>query len=243
MLIPTSYIHWCHPCIGMIQKTVKSLERVGLQNAHVIICCDGEVGDPPAYQIYRDRIGVFNRRFEVLGSKEKLGLAWNLKRGIEKTKTELVFILEHDFEIVMDIPLERIERVFEEPAVKWLAFNQIANATNSWVIDLIPVVINGVEVCKTNAWGDGPHFARTSYYTNFILQKTKKTNSAFGLETVIHPWITNQIKNVGFEEAHREAGNFIYGKLGFPAVVRHFGGVRKRKGDGPRGRPSCCDKG
>lgn len=234
VVVATSYIE-CHPCMKMLDRAIGSLKRIGLQDAYRIICCDHET--EKGYEEYVKQAG--DRCDLLIRHDEKCGLGYNVASGVMRVSTEFVFVLQHDFEIIKEIPLREFEAAFTSDLVKMIRLHRLPNVIDIWDTILKPVNVNGTLLLKASGWSDNPHFARMSYYKDVVIPKLIKTDTGEGLETGVHTSYQKRIFEVGFEKAHSEYGVYIYGKIGDGPTLSHFGGKRIRS-IRHHTKPECC---
>jgi hypothetical protein len=200
----------------------------------IIISCDQTPVPTEVYQEYVKKLEAFGG---VIQQESHVGVGMVAKAGLLMVDTDLVFLCEHDFEIIRDVPFSDIEKVFTVPEVKYLRLNRWVNVEQGCDTYMIPVCDGKVPALKTGGWSAHPHFARMDWYRDFIFPKIVRAKGRYGLETQVHPQYIQRQREIGFDLTFKEYGTCVYGRIGDPPVVFHFGGDRIR---GKLGKPHCC---
>jgi hypothetical protein len=156
-VITTSPIQ-SHPSIEVIQSVIESFAYVpGLPECEMFIVCDGvRVADQNAYkrgcvtqttdyQHYMDRLESYCAthfpRAQVIRRPQRYGFAANVRYAIEDlVKTELVFVIQHDWQFIRRIDSQGLLELFENNSdVNYITFNSAGSEAYHLKIQSMPV--------------------------------------------------------------------------------------------------------
>jgi hypothetical protein len=229
---------WGPPTTGWIEKTVNSLHKrcpdAGMIETTVVLNYhDGSLQYKDALRKYCD-----DRRFtfRMDPSAGFRGVRLNMCDWFKK---DYLFLCEHDWEWKVDLSLEDIVRTFEEhDHVNYIRFNKRANqpkqvltATKRVGGDLYLIKDDrvNINILHTPQYSNTPHIERMSKYREWC--KNVEANpvhaggngGAGGFEHPLQEKSLDDLEKFGIEERNRLWGTYIYGKMGDPMSVEHFG--------------------
>jgi hypothetical protein len=154
-------------------------------------------------------------------------------------KTKYMFHFEHDWKINSPISIYKLIEVMDYyDTIKYVSMNKKTNIRGGGDYILEPATdIPEVDLLRSTRYSNNPHIARTDHWVNFfseILKKAKKRNTHVS-EIPIYSKYVRDVKTLGFKEAHKKWGVFVYGKLGDPPTISHLNGKKWMPKNG-------CDK-
>jgi hypothetical protein len=235
VLVPASPIP-SHPSTAVVARALDSfLLNLPDGSFRTVIC-----HDPPSPSATAATVRAFSRylrrlervatadRYRRLGVEVTVAPHWghlagSLRHVIALVRTEFVLVFQHDFFLTEPLPvLELVAMMRRHPEVKHLRLNRKTNLPRFWDgrteerRDFFAErTFAGVTVCRTLAWSDNPHLARTDYYTDLVLPLVGERPTF--PEDVCDPLNT--------AASHAQFGTFIYGGVGRPATVGHLDGA------------------
>ena len=229
---------WGPPSTGWIEKTLKSLydkcpdakeiETTVVLNHH---------GGPLQYE---DALRVFcadnGFDFRMDPSAGFRGVRLNMCDWFKK---DYLFLFEHDWELMIDVDLVDIVQTFEQyDFVNYIRFNKRANlvtprlsATGRHGGDkyLGRETRTEIDLLHTPQYSNNPHVERMSKYREWceVVKPSNvfvgKNGGAGGFEQPLQEASLDDIEALGVEGRNMKWGTYLYGKMGDPQAVRHFG--------------------
>lgn len=225
IVIPTSP-SMLNPSTRIIKKTIKSIRKY-LPDSPLIITCDGCT---PETEKYRPQYLEFCAKLllENFGNdvEVKIYSSHRHQSGmmldiIDMIKTDQIFYLEHDWEIVGEIPFREMSQIIEDQTADLIRILYPTELPPYYMDKMIgePEVINGVRLIKTFQWSQNPHLASTSFYRKILAEYFKEDKPAFIEEGII----------AAVEKEYRENGfnkfkTFIYVPEGNTQRAIHLDG-------------------
>lgn len=144
-------------------------------------------------------------------------LANSLREAIMQVDTPYVLVHQHDFNLIRPFDFFNIVRSMDRNAnLKMIRFNKFPNLPNHWDGKIDNYVEGGalVPLMRTFGWSDNDHFARTDYYTDFVLPKVTWNGA---MEWFLH----DQEK---IKANHLEYGCYLYGASREEPYLHHIDG-------------------
>lgn len=231
LIVPTSYVR-SHPSTKLIERAVRSVNRhVGTRDLQKIIVCDGLKRDD--YVEYKKRLHALAghdpdfMRTTIIELETNVHLSGTLVETFKSIETPIVLVFQHDYEVLRSIDVDGVLKCFDDDQVKHIRLNRRNNTVIYWDYILEPYPSSPIPLIKTAAWSDVPHFARTDYYREFVFGKLRREDGSLMRafpESVLFDSFRKEVKEIGFAEAHRKYGTFIYGSINDPAVTKHLNG-------------------
>lgn len=225
-------------CIDSLHKKFPTLEG----NPIIISCdlsnCVGGMLSEPQYSIEEGVQYVANllrlkdkyKNYTLLTNNQ--GLRCSTLSMVEQVKTPLLLFLEHDWEFTADIDFDKLIHIMTtDEDVRYIGFprKQVDQKIPDTVLVEDPKY-NKIPLTKSSRYSSNPHLAETDLWTdtykNIILPVERTTWLGMEIETPITRFIENTIGSVGFDEAHKIFGSYVYGNYGTPAVVKHLDGKK-----------------
>lgn len=223
VIVTTSAIP-SHPSTRMIERCIGSFKfMAGLSGARWLVVCDDSPGE--AYSEYKRSLRQMARTLELSRNSTSgdCGRLPSMMRAVlEHVKTPLVFILQHDFDVIREVDGERLTHLILQwpQTLKHVHLNKRPNVVSNWDKILEPCEVGGVPMLKTTNWSDNPHWARADYYRSFVLPRCQPDISC---ELLYHHF-QKDIELIGFQKAHPLYGTYIPGNLDDPPTIRHLDG-------------------
>lgn len=228
-----------HPSASMIMQTLESLYNiVGIEPLNCIIAHDGvrllaRAKERKRYKEYFKNLTseLENKSssvdsFFIVRKRTRSHLTGNLKNAIKYVKTEFILVVQHDLMFIKSIDLDPYLTLMRlNPDIKHLRFNVRSNTKHGWDagdterFDFFGEVPVKPSICKTLAWSDQNHLARTDYYRKIVFPLVGKLRTF--PESVL-----NQISTM---ETHSLLGTFLAGPFGDDAAITHLDGSNSDK--------------
>ncbi len=235
VIVATSFVRLCHPCTKMVERSIRSLKRIfGSIEPKLLFSFDYDPN--PRYIAYKERMKKKFTNATFLEATNPIGFQGVLKQAVEMVTDPLVLVWQHDFEMILDLPFELVSKLFMHPIVKYVRMSREKIQADKWNKILDGWKRPDMFVCGTSGWSDNPHFARTDYYRNFIIPMTRPMGGSVGVEGFVWTEFDKLIQQVGFTEANKKFGSFIFGAPGDAPNIRHLIWKRGKK-------PICVGEG
>jgi hypothetical protein len=171
VVIPTSPIP-SHPSTAIIDRAIASV-RAQLPNSTLIVSIDGVEGEiPESYEIFkRLSARVFGKSLLFERHLHQSGM---LPLSLECMDTPLLLYLEHDWELLPDIPWAELSQLIlsgEYNYIKLHAAPRISPWHEHLMAERVMHKIGEVfvPIIKTIQWSQNPHLASTQFYREKIL--------------------------------------------------------------------------
>ncbi len=202
-------------CVEAFHKKAKGFEKY----KHLIVCdsdpAKGELVDK--YIDFLRELETKHTQISVIHRKNS-GLRKNYLYAVEHITSPYMMFLEHDWELTTDIDLDLLVRLFREyPQVNYLRFNHLNNNDMSGYdnyhedcpeIPLVPLL-------KVDAWHNVVHMIRREHFKN----SWAPLIDTWSIEACLTQKYQQQVAALGFTEAHKRWGTYIYGKTDSSPVV------------------------
>lgn len=219
-----------HPSTSLIHETINSLQLLFKDNLpKIIITHDGIPASMlslrPSYEEYKNRIRndfAGNQRIEIIELQKHAHLTGNLLNATKLCSTEFILVVQHDLPFIKEIDLQKTINAFKsDDAIKHMRFNREIN--EPYEFDCQPKnrakyfrqLKNKNEdffYIKTFAWSDNNHLCKLEYY-NVLIKKL------IGNRKLPPEHILNKVSS---KTTQPILGNFIYGKIGDSAAIKHL---------------------
>jgi hypothetical protein len=183
----------------------------------------------PRYLEYKKRMMEKFQKAVFIEATEPVGFYGVLKQAVEVITDPLILIWQHDFEMIQDVPFDGISQLFMHPRVKYVRMGREKTQMDKWNNIIDEWARPDLFVCATSGWSDNPHFARTNYYKDIIIPMSKPMGGSVGVEGIVWTEFQKLIGQVGFNEANKKFGSFIYGRYGDEPRIRHLIWKRGKK--------------
>jgi len=153
-------------------------------------------------------------------------------RGVSAVSTDYVLLFEHDHLFSICIDQDIVNRAFAG-GCKLLRFNEFENLNTDFEALLESEDIEGV--CETNMYCNKPFIALTSFCRELFgiaMLNIPYWNGHFGghVEGPISREIMFSFYNLSRPEFRAKYPIYLYGPIGFPPTIEHFGVFIGRKG-------------
>ena len=182
------------------------------------------------YEQYKENVQILTETHpsfhntKLVFCAEHRHLAHSLKEAVKHVKTPYIFVHQHDFKLVKPIDVIGIIRSMDEnPLLKHIRLprHQVKQTCWDFIVDEKIEGVSYVPLCRTYGWSDNDHFARKSYYDNFIFPKIKGKRP---MEVVINPIMRRATK--ADPALHHHFGTYLYGNYGDSRCIIHLDGKR-----------------
>ena len=232
---------WGPPNTGWIEKTLRTLYKKcpDAREIETTIVLNHHGGPLQYADTLRQYCTDMNYNFRMDASAGFRGVRLNMCDWFKK---DYLFLCEHDWKWKVNIDLTKIIRTFEEHShVNYIRFNkrtnhpkQVLTATkrNGGDLYLIKDEALEIDLLHTPQYSNTPHIERiTKYYEWCRLVRHGKHKGvnvggnmgAGGFEHPLQEESLDDLEKLGIEERNKKWGTYIYGKIGDPTAVEHFG--------------------
>ncbi|NDC15803.1 MAG: hypothetical protein EBZ76_11725, partial [Synechococcaceae bacterium WB9_2_170] len=207
-------------------------QRIDLVDA--VIAFDHKI-DCPVSRLYLDNLRRFcaRRNAQLVVSPSSLLMSNQVTataafmRGIQAVSSDYVLFFEHDHIFLRDLDWGVVDRAFSS-GVKLLRFNEGSNVTREhWRETLVPVDFMG-DICQTNYYCNKPFLATTEFCRclfELAARDIPTWNGLFGgfIEGPVMRQIMADEFNLSPAEFRKRYPIFLYGPMGAPPMIEHFG--------------------
>lgn len=239
-ILITTHVLPTAPSIEIIDKCIRSIfeNLEGLKDCNVLIYCDSKKDDP----VYRQYLSNLRARPQALAFPQTFrnvqvldrphsGLTVNYIDALVNCPTEFVLFCEHDWLFLRPIDVKALINCMEVNAeVNFVRFNKrnnwkVDDASDAWETHIEEEdQIKECPLMRTNSIATHPHVVRRDKFVNDWLPLIETVQGGWSIELSLYVNYTNDIKNMGFTEAHKKWGAFNYGKMSEPYIIRHLDG-------------------
>jgi hypothetical protein len=217
-----------NPSTEMIEEAQATwLQVPALRKCKKIIVFDG-VPTPQRYRSLAYELFIKNceklveddpnfAHTKLVINTEHRHLANSLRTAIYLVDTPYVLVHQHDFCLSKPFDFFNLVRSMDRnPGLKMIRFNKFSNLANYWDGPIDDYIEGGalIPLMRTFGWSDNDHFARTDYYTNFVLPKVTWNGA---MEWFLH----DPAKIMRY---HRDYGCYLYGEYGETHYLHHIDG-------------------
>ena len=221
------------PHTHLLEKVFSNLEeRIGLTDA--VIAFDHKV-DCSISRMYLDNLRDFcqRRRLRLVVSPSSLQMHNQLTataaflRGIRAIEADYVLFFEHDHFFLETVDWSIVDQAFAG-GIGLLRFNEFDNLSKPEMFEVVaPSSISG-QLCETNYYCNKPYIATTQLCKQlFELAERDVPNWNGHFGSLVEGPIMRQIMadefNLSHEEFRRRYPIALYGPLGAPPMIEHFG--------------------
>tara|TARA_Y100000389_G_scaffold31303_1_gene26511 strand:+ start:2418 stop:3095 length:678 start_codon:yes stop_codon:yes gene_type:complete len=207
----TNAVHFS-PDVEMIETTFKSFIDTFKCSITTHVWFDPKPKKEAADQYHLNLEKIFDNVTRTTG------LADGFVKAITTSKSEFMFILEHDWKFYSEHihhSLEEICSVMRQDNLLQMRFNKRKTELKGWDHTLDEKKRDNIKYCITPSVSNNPHILNTKKYVNEAIQyiKIPKNGTSVGIEEVLSAEIQHLYGS-------------IYGPLNHPATVYHTDGGR-----------------
>ena len=233
-----SVVVFTHKNTGSIQRTIDSLKDRVVKNPDIIIGYDDD-GDSKYKSFLIKYCEENNYKLCV---SDKPNYQNNIINAIKSVKSKYFIFLEHDWEFLQDIDIDKIVNLMNKHNnVNYIKFNKkhmyykdgdlyfrrygITHKAGAGTFD-IPIEqteMDGVPLLKIWSYSGNPHIVRTSFFNDTvlpILKLNRHTSNSKDFERPITFLIKRKLSRLGKEKSHKMFGTYIYGKFGDEEYIK-----------------------
>ena len=221
------------PHTHLLEKVFNNLdERIGLTDA--VIAFDHKV-DCSISRMYLDNLRDFcqRRRLRLVVSPSSLQMHNQLTataaflRGIRAIETDYVLFFEHDHFFLETVDWSIVDQAFAG-GIGLLRFNEFDNLSKPEMFEVVTPSSISDQLCETNYYCNKPYIATTQLCKQlFELAERDVPNWNGHFGSLVEGPIMRQIMadefNLSHEEFRRRYPIALYGPLGAPPMIEHFG--------------------
>ena len=221
------------PHTHLLEQVFDNLQqRIDLVNA--VIAFDHKI-DCPVSRLYLDNLRRFcdQRGARLVVSPSSLLMSNQVTataafmRGIEALATEYVLFFEHDHLFLRDLDWRVVDQAFAG-GVKMLRFNEGSNVSRvNWRERVEPAGLSD-QICQTNYYCNKPFLATTAFCRQLFelaASNVPTWNGLFGgfMEGPVMRQMMADEFNLSSAEFRQRYPIFLYGPMGAPPMIEHFG--------------------
>ena len=221
------------PHTKLLEQVFENLDQcIGLSNA--VISFDHKIDCPISLQ-YLENLRIFSDRHHArlvvsptsLQMHNQLTATAAFLRGIRAIDAEHVLLFEHDHYFLHEVDWGWVDSAFAA-GMKMLRFNEFSNISRPESFECVSAIPATNEFCETNYYCNKPYLAKTVFCRQLfeLAERDVPTwNGHFG--SLVEGPIMRQIMadefNLSHEEFRRRYPIALYGPLGAPPMIEHFG--------------------
>jgi len=154
-------------------------------------------------------------------------------RGVHAVRSKYVLFFEHDHLFRSSLDWSIVDMAFEGGA-KMIRFNRRLNISDWQGEEVVQKCEFSDQICETNAYCNGPFIAHTSYCSDLFgvaNSQIPNWNGMFGgfVEGPVMRQMLSDEFNLGAEEFRERYPIYLYGPVGAPPLIDHFGDFPGRR--------------
>jgi hypothetical protein len=156
------------------------------------------------------------------------------KRGVDAVDGEYVLFFEHDHLFRSGLDWQLIDHVINLGA-QMVRFNRRANDSDPRGVEVVTPCASLEGVCETNYYCNGPFLAKTNFCSDLFELAERQIptwNGLFGgfVEGPLTRQMIADEFNLSHSEFRRKYPIYLYGDVGAPPLIEHFGDFPGRRG-------------
>ena len=218
--------HVAHSSFHELPACIESFREkaIGAANYRHLIVCDSDPAMGSLTGEYLSLLKSIENKYpevEVI-HRPNSGCRKNYVYTLDAITTPYMFYLEHDWTFLEEINLPSLLSVFQDhPQVNYIRFNHKNNdSTSGWdTIHQEASEIDSLPLLKIDCWHNVIHMIRVD---DFKTNKLPLVDS-WSIEESLTMKYKRAIMECGFDEAHKEWGAYLYGKMDSKPVVNNIG--------------------
>jgi hypothetical protein len=221
------------PRTHLLEQVFDNLEqRIGLTDA--VISFDHKI-DCDTSRMYLQNLRSFceRRRARLIVSPSSLQMHNQLTataaflRGIRAISSEYVLLFEHDHFFLDSVDWSTVDLAFAG-GIDLLRFNEFDNTSKPEMFEVVSPSSISDQLCETNYYCNKPYLAKTQFCKQlFELAERDVPNWNGHFGSLVEGPIMRQMMadefNLSREEFRRRYPIALYGPLGAPPMIEHFG--------------------
>lgn len=229
VIIPTSP-SITHPDTSIIDTCIASVRKY-LPNSPIIITFDGVRKElehhTERYKQYREKmLEKYGGEMELIFFTNHVHQSGMIREAIAHVKTDQIFYIEHDWELVGEIPFRDMSQMIVSgiaDLVRILYPTELPSYYMDKMIDQEPQIVCDIPVVRTFQWSQNPHLASTEFYRRIIEKYMDPNKKGYIEESMLAP-VQTHYEMAGWGEFK----TFIYVPEGNTQRCMHLDG---RKGE------------
>jgi len=228
------------PHTHLLEKVLDNIEQcAGLTD--VVIAFDHKI-DCAISRAYFDNLKEFCDRKKArlvlspscLLMLNQLTATAAFKRGIDAVDGDYVMFFEHDHLFRAGLDWQLIDRAINVGA-QMVRFNRRANKSDPGGVEVVTPCVSLDGMCETNYYCNGPFLAKTRFCSGLFELAERQIptwNGMFGgfVEGPLTRQMIADEFNLGHAEFRRKYPIYLYGGMGVPPLIEHFGDFPGRRG-------------
>jgi hypothetical protein len=245
VLTTTNFVPSC-PSTALIESVIRSLNRkFGIEEYDHYIFYDRPRQPSADDDRYLDALRALDAKFPstiTVFDQRFVGLRGGWLRMLSETRTPYFLFLEHDWHFNEEPvpPLDELIDVLERyEFVNYMRFNKM-NATmwqwEHWDKKHEPESrVRGIDLTRVWSWSNNPHFGRTEMVVGQCVPIVESKPFLGSLDPTWQGWpcgvegpiwdtIDGDVRELGFDSAHRKWGTYFIGTMGSRNTIEHVCG-------------------
>jgi len=241
-VITTTHIHEYAPSVEILKRNLYTAYKnfSYINTCKHFIYVDSKVKDETYKKYVNNILELVKQKYpniEVIDSPNS-GLRFNYWHAINSIDTPLMLFLEHDWEFLLPVDLEKIAEVFSKyDFVNLIKLPKRSNMINMKVEDRLwdfevksEDRVKELDITKTSSFATNPHIIRKSKF----LQEWKYHLNYPGsnhnsIELPLRDKYRDEINVFGFDEVHSRWGCYNYGRPDGPKYITHLDASKSGK--------------
>ena len=221
---------------NLIENIIQDLySKIGCSDLRHIISLDHDENDEGS-KIYLQNLKNLEDKYpniEIITTTK--GIYHSIKNLVENTKTPYYLWWEHDWKFIQPMNLNKLIKLMNKnKEINYIRFNKRPNITAGGDTKLWEYKKSKeINLLGTTCWSNNPYFGRVSKMLEWY--KMMKNSEEIGeIDARYHPTIEVFLQsklrddvNISTEEAEKNWGVFIYGKMNENKRVEHLDGKNK----------------
>lgn len=241
-VITTTHIHEYAPSIEILKRNLYTAYKYFsyIKECKHLIYVDSKIKDE-VYKKYVDNILKLVEKeypnIEVIDSPNS-GLKFNYWHAINTIETPFMLFLEHDWEFLHPVELDKVVDVLNKyEYVNLIKLPKRSNMIEMKVQDRLwdfeikyEDRIKELNLTKTSSFATNPHIIRKSKFLNEWKYHLNYPNSNHNsIELPLRDKYRDEIKNFGFDEVHQRWGCYNYGAPNALKYITHLDASKSGK--------------
>jgi hypothetical protein len=207
-----------------------------IRECRKLLCYDRKDLMSKDEEVYKNNLEAFAmfHGFDLL-VVHNYGLQKIMIDMVEKISTPYMMFLEHDWQFQDSfIDIYRLIRLFDHyKQINYVRFNKRENGISNY--DFImekETLFSDMDLIRTVSHSNNPFIVRIDKFRREWLpvcindpffKKLDLRAMPIGIEEPLFKLHMQDVRRMGFAQAHKSWGSYVYGKIGDPARVLHLG--------------------
>jgi len=249
-VVMTTHVLPTAPSVDIITKTINCLRDkfIGIDKCDLTIYCDSKTDNVNSIPYVNNLKNIPNVKVVDIpsGNIGYAALQNNYIKGIFESKTPFIFCCEHDWEFLWSADLTKlVNDMLNYNFINFVRFNKRDNIkshkdnpppgddgmcfTETYVEEELRV--KNQPLMKTDSIATHPHIIRKDMFVDnwFDIAKHRRPDVAGAVEANLHDAYQIDIRNMGFQAAHKKWGVYNFGSKYDTRMLSHTDGSDSMK--------------